>query len=69
VGEGLGRYDGGDAMPFIFVQHWRGDRVERETIYVTEPFPANEARVSCVEDYELDATPGIPVRVVAGSAA
>jgi hypothetical protein len=45
VGEGLGRYDGGEPMPFVFVQQDRGDRVEPETIYATEPFPADEARV------------------------
>ncbi len=69
VGEGQVRYDGGDPFPFLFVQQWRDDRIERETIYVAEPFPADEARAPYAEDSELEATPGLPVKVVAGSAA
>ncbi len=69
MGEGQIRYDGGDPVPFVFVQQWRDDRIERETIYVAEPFPADESRATYAEDSELDATPGLPVKVVAGSAA
>ena len=68
VGEGLARYDGGDPLPFVFVQQWRDGRIERETIYVTEPFPADESRAPFAEESELEATPGLPVKVVAGSA-
>ena len=68
VGEGLARYDGGDPMPFVFVQQWRDGRIERETIYVTEPFPADESRAPFAEGSELEATAGLPVKVVAGSA-
>jgi hypothetical protein len=69
VGGGLARYDGGGPLPFVFIQQYRHDRIERETIYVTEPYPADEARAPYAEDSELEATPGLPVRVVAGSAA
>lgn len=65
VGEGLGR-----------LRRWRPyalrvrpavprRRVEREPS-LTEPFPADEARTPYAEDSELDATPGLPVKVVAG---
>jgi hypothetical protein len=64
----LSRYDGGDPLSVVFIQQYRDGRIERETIYVTEPFPADEARAHA-EQSELDATPGLPVRVVAGSAA
>ena len=69
VGEGQIRYDGGDPLPFVLVQQWRDGRIEHETIYVAEPFPADESRATYAEDSELDATPGLPVKVVAGSAA
>ncbi|MFC0031982.1 nuclear transport factor 2 family protein [Micromonospora chaiyaphumensis] len=38
------RYDGGEWRPAVDILEFRGDRVARETIYVTEPFPAPEWR-------------------------
>jgi hypothetical protein len=66
IAEGLIRYDGGDPLPFVGILHFRGDLVDRETIYVTEPFPPDEARAKFADDSELEATPGLPVRVRSG---
>jgi hypothetical protein len=44
VVEGSIRYDGGPRLPAVDVLEFRGDRVARETIYVTEPWEAPEWR-------------------------
>ena len=38
------RYDGGPPMLGVAVLEFRGDRIARERIYVTEPWPAPEWR-------------------------
>jgi SnoaL-like domain len=44
VVEGTIRYDDGPAQPAVNILEFRGDRVARETIYVTEPWDAPEWR-------------------------
>ena len=44
VVEGTIRYDDGSPQPVVNVLEFRGDRVARETIYVTEPWDAPEWR-------------------------
>ena len=44
VAEGGIRYDGGDQIRFVWVAQLRGDKVQRETIYFAEPFPAPDWR-------------------------
>jgi hypothetical protein len=44
VGELSASYDGGPWMLGISVHEFRGDRIARERIYVTEPWPAPEWR-------------------------
>jgi hypothetical protein len=44
VAEGLLSYEGGDPLHFVKIIHFRGDRVDRETLYFAEPFPAPEWR-------------------------
>ena len=63
IAEGRIRYDDGDPLTFVGILHFRGDVVDRETIYVTEPFPPDESRARYAEGSELDATPGLPERV------
>jgi hypothetical protein len=46
-------------------EKFRGDLVDRETIYQGDPFPPSEARAPYAERTELDATPGLPVRIKA----
>ena len=65
VAEGRVEVDGGAPMPFVEILHFSGDFVDRETIYMGEPFPPSEARAPYAERTELDATPGLPMRIKA----
>jgi SnoaL-like domain len=65
IAEGRVEVDGGEPASFVDVLHFRGDLVDRETIYQGDPFPASEARAPYAEPTELDATPGLPVRIKA----
>jgi hypothetical protein len=44
VAEGSIRYDDGPGQPAVNILEFRGDKVARETIYVTEPWDAPEWR-------------------------
>jgi hypothetical protein len=44
VVEGSISYNGGPPQPAVNILEYRGDKVARETIYVTEPFDAPEWR-------------------------
>jgi SnoaL-like domain len=44
VVEGSISYDGGPSQPAVNILEFRGDKVARETIYVTEPWEAPEWR-------------------------
>jgi SnoaL-like domain len=44
VVEGAISYDGGPWQPAVNILEFRGDKVDRETIYVTEPWDAPEWR-------------------------
>jgi hypothetical protein len=44
VAEGVLTYDGGDSVHYVKIIQFRGDLVERETLYFAEPFPAPEWR-------------------------
>jgi hypothetical protein len=44
VAESSIRYDGGPWQPGVTILEFRGDKVVRETIYVTEPWEAPEWR-------------------------
>ena len=50
VAEGGIRYDGGDPIRFVWVAQLRGDKVQRETIYFAEPFPAPDWRKPWAEE-------------------
>ena len=67
VAEGLIRYNDGDPMAFVKIVQFLDGLVERETIYITEPWPAPAARTQYAEGSALEATPGLPVRVRGGS--
>jgi hypothetical protein len=61
------RYDGGDPVSGVSILQFRGDKVERETIYVAEPFPAPDWRKPWAE--EGDPTQGrgdLPAQVTIG---
>jgi hypothetical protein len=46
VVEGSISYDDGPSQPVVNILEFRGDKVARETIYVTEPWDAPEWRAS-----------------------
>jgi hypothetical protein len=44
IAEGVLSYDGANPVHFVKILQFRGDKVERETLYFTEPFAAPEWR-------------------------
>jgi hypothetical protein len=44
------RYDGGEPLSVVKILQFRGDKVERETLYFAEPFPAPEWRRPWADD-------------------
>jgi hypothetical protein len=66
IAEGQVGYVGGDPMPFVDILHFRGDRIDRETIYMGGAFPPAAARAPYAEQSPLETTPGLPVKVRGG---
>jgi hypothetical protein len=67
IGEGLGRYDGGEPIHFVHILEFRGDLVQRETIYFAEPFPAPEWRRPWTEEGAWETRGDLPARISRGS--
>ena len=44
IAEGRLSYDGGNPVHYVKILQFRGDKVERETLYFAEPFPAPDWR-------------------------
>ncbi len=64
VVEGHAGYQGVDeVMPFVDILHFRGDLIDRETIYLGGAFSPAEARARYADPSPLDTTPGMPVRI------
>jgi hypothetical protein len=63
VAEGRYGYAGQDPMPFVDILHFRGDLIDRETIYMGGAFDPAEDRKTYADAGPLPATPGLPVRV------
>ncbi len=67
IAEGEAGYEGGsETMPFVDVLHFRGDLIDRETIYMGGAFPPAEDRARYAEGSPLETTPGLPVRIRGG---
>ena len=66
IAEGEAGYQDGDPMPFVDILHFRGDLIDRETIYLGGAFPPAEDRVQYAEPSPLETTPGLPVKVRGG---
>jgi hypothetical protein len=64
--EGQAGYEESDPMPFVDILHFRGDLIDRETIYLGGAFPPADDRVPYAEQSPLEATPGLPVRIRGG---
>ena len=62
------RYDGGEPVSVVKIMQFRGDRIERETLYFADPFPAPEWRRPWVEEGpEQERQPDLPDHVAAGN--
>jgi hypothetical protein len=62
------RYDGGEPLSVIKILQFRGDRIERETLYFAEPFPAPDWRKPyAAEGGPTDRRGDLPVSVAAGN--
>jgi SnoaL-like domain len=68
VAEGRIRYDGGDPIWFVKVLQFRDDKVERETLYFADPFPAPDWRRPWAEAGEPEPRRGdLPALVHGGN--
>jgi len=54
-------------MKFVDILHFRGQLIDRETIYIAEPFPPDVTRVEFADPSDLEATDGLPMRARSGS--
>jgi hypothetical protein len=64
VAELQARYEeGGAPLLGVSILHFRGELIDRETIYVGETFPPAEDRAKYADHSPLESTPGLPVRV------
>ena len=62
------RYDGGEPVHVVKILQFRGDKVERETLYFAEAFPAPDWRRPWAEDgTEADRQSDLPAHVAAGN--
>ena len=50
IAEGRLSYDGTNYVHYVKILQFRGDKVERETLYFAEPFPAPDWRQPWAED-------------------
>lgn len=63
VGELQARYDPEGAWLIgVVILHFRGELIDRETIYVAEAFPPAPERAQYADQSPLESTPGLPVR-------
>jgi SnoaL-like protein len=62
------RYDGGEPVSVVKIMQFRGDRIERETLYFADPFPAPDWRRPWAEEGTEDIRQSdLPAHVAAGN--
>ncbi len=67
IGEGRALYDGTNMLYFVQILEFRGDLVQRESIYFAEPFPAPDWRKPWIEEGAVWEKQGdLPARITAG---
>jgi hypothetical protein len=67
IAEGRVLYDGANPFHFLHILEFRGDLVQRETIYFAEPFPGPEWRRRWAEEGATWEPQGdLPARIPAG---
>jgi hypothetical protein len=64
--EGHAGYEGQGSMPFVDILHFRGELIERETIYLGGAFDPAADRVQYADSTPREPTPGLPVKVRGG---
>ena len=68
IGEGRLLYDGANPVLFIKILEFRGELVQRETIYTAEPFPAPDWRKPWAEEGAPPQAGGdLPARIRGGN--
>ena len=60
------RYDDAEPISVIKILQFRGDRIERETLYFADPFPAPDWRRPWADDGVEDRRDGFPASIAAG---
>ena len=61
------RYDGGEPVSVVKILQFRGDKVERETIYFADPCPAPDWRAPYAEEGVVEHRGDLPAHVAAGN--
>jgi hypothetical protein len=61
------RYDGGEPLSVVKILQFRGDKVERETLYFAEPFAAPEWRKPWADGDLPDRRGDLPAYIRGGS--
>jgi hypothetical protein len=60
--------DNGEPVSVVKIMQFRGDRIERETLYFADPFPAPEWRRPWAEEGAEEERQGdLPARIAAGN--
>lgn len=68
IGEGRLLYDGANPVHFVKILEFRGNLVQRETIYTAEPFPAPDWRTRWTEGGAPEPAGGdLPARIRGGN--
>jgi hypothetical protein len=67
IGEGRLRYDEGDPIHFVKILEFRGDKVQRETLYFADPFPAPEWRRPWAEAGSAEPSADLPAHISGGT--
>jgi hypothetical protein len=61
------RYDGGDPISVVKILQFRGDKIERETLYFADPFPAPDWRKPWAEKGTPERRGDLPAQIAAGN--
>ena len=64
--EGRAGYEGTESMPFVDIHHYRGDKIDRESIYMGGAFPPADDRVPYADRSPAEPTPGLPFKIRGG---
>lgn len=67
IAEGRLLYDGGNPVHFVKIIEFRGDKVQRETLYFAEPFEAPGWRRPWAEEGPAEARGDLPALIHGGS--